>query len=45
MVLFVLITLALLPPQLKTSRIRIYEDDSFHVDDLTLDDHRKIIHF
>jgi hypothetical protein len=40
MVFFVLITLALLPPQLKTNRIRIYEDDSFYVDDLKLDDNR-----
>ena len=40
MVLFVLITLALLSPQLKTNKIRIYEDDSFYVDDITLDDNQ-----
>ena len=36
--LFVLVSLALLPPQLETNQFRIYEDDFFHVDDVTLDD-------
>ena len=37
-ILFVLASLTLLLPQVKTNPDRIYEDDFFHVDDYTLDD-------
>ncbi len=37
--LFVLLSLTvLLPSQLETNKTRIYEDNSYHVDDVTLDD-------
>jgi hypothetical protein len=37
---YVLVSLTMLPSQIKTNKTRIYKDNVFHVDDIKLDDNR-----